>query len=93
MGSYQDFALRQNMRSLHDQEFAEFLSRISDGLEPTKPDDMEMLPLQITILRKDEHSIQVLIQHVFPSLELHGWDAPYMVRRAILTPTNDNVQK
>ncbi|KAI5447791.1 hypothetical protein KIW84_015297 [Lathyrus oleraceus] len=25
--------------------------------------------------------------------ELHGWDAPYMVQRAILTPTNDDVQK
>ncbi|XP_050895897.1 ATP-dependent DNA helicase PIF1-like [Lathyrus oleraceus] len=31
--------LRQNMRLLHDQEFAEFLIRIGDGVEPTKPDD------------------------------------------------------
>ncbi|XP_050915976.1 uncharacterized protein LOC127131081 [Lathyrus oleraceus] len=52
--------LRQNMRSLHDQEFVEFLIRIGDDVEPTKPDDM---------------------------------DAPYMVQRAILTPTNDDVQK
>ncbi|KAI5438473.1 hypothetical protein KIW84_024274 [Lathyrus oleraceus] len=52
--------LCQNMRSLHDQEFVEFRIRISDGVEPTKPDDM---------------------------------DAPYMVQRAILTTTNDNVQK
>ncbi|XP_050896419.1 uncharacterized protein LOC127103186 [Lathyrus oleraceus] len=42
------------------KEFEEFLIRIGDGVEPTKPDDM---------------------------------DAPYMVQRAILTPTNDDVQK
>ncbi|XP_050919633.1 uncharacterized protein LOC127137192 [Lathyrus oleraceus] len=85
--------LRQNMRSLHDQEFAEFLIRIGDGVEPTKPDDMVRLPLHIAIPLEGEHSIQVLIQHIFPNLELHGWDAPYMVQRAILTPTNDDVQK
>ncbi|CAK8534199.1 unnamed protein product [Lathyrus sativus] len=33
------------------------------------------------------------MQHIFPDLELHGWDALYMVQRAILTPTNDDVQK
>ena len=85
--------LRQNMRSLHDQEFAEFLIRIGDGVEPTKLDDMVRLPLHIAIPWEGEHSIQVLIQHIFPNLELHGWDAPYMVQRAILTPTNDDVQK
>ncbi|XP_050897607.1 uncharacterized protein LOC127104474 [Lathyrus oleraceus] len=85
--------LRQNMRSLHDQEFVEFLIRIGDGVEPTKPDDMVRLPLHIAIPWEGEHSIQVLIQHIFPNLELHGWDAPYMVQRAILTPTNDDVQK
>ncbi|KAI5429881.1 hypothetical protein KIW84_034460 [Lathyrus oleraceus] len=81
------------MRSLHDQEFAEFLIRIGDGVEPTKPDDMVRLPLHIAIPWEGEHSIQVLIQHIFPNLELHGWDAPYMVQRAILTPTKDDVQK
>ncbi|KAI5429260.1 hypothetical protein KIW84_034037 [Lathyrus oleraceus] len=75
------------------KEFAEFLIRIGDGVEPTKPDDMMRLPLHITIPWEGEHSIQVLIQHIFPNLELHGWDAPYMVQRAILTPTNDDVQK
>ncbi|XP_050909938.1 uncharacterized protein LOC127123800 [Lathyrus oleraceus] len=85
--------LRQNMRSFHDQKFAEFLIRIGDGVEPTKLDDMVRLPSQIAIQWEGEHSIQVLIQHIFPNLELHGWDAPYMVQRAILTPTNDDVQK
>ncbi|KAI5391538.1 hypothetical protein KIW84_076377 [Lathyrus oleraceus] len=71
----------------------EFLIRIGDGVEPTKPDDMVRLPLHIAIPWEGEHSIQVLIQHIFPDLELHGWDAPYMVQRAILTPINDDVQK
>ncbi|KAI5385674.1 hypothetical protein KIW84_072324 [Lathyrus oleraceus] len=81
------------MRSLHDQEFAEFLIRIGDGVEPIKPDDRVRLPSHIAIPWEGEHSIQVLIQHIFPNLELHGWDAPYLVQRAILTPTNDDVQK
>ncbi|XP_050876822.1 uncharacterized protein LOC127080548 [Lathyrus oleraceus] len=81
------------MRSLHDQEFAKFLIHIGDGVEPTKPDDMVRLPLHIAIAWECEHYIQVLIQHIFPNLELHGWDASYMVQRAILTPTNDDVQK
>ncbi|KAI5429032.1 hypothetical protein KIW84_033865 [Lathyrus oleraceus] len=85
--------LRQNIRSLHDQEFAEFLIRIGDGVEPTKLDDMVRLPSHIAIPSEGEHSIQALIQHIFPNLELYGWDAPYMVQRAILTPTNDDVQK
>ncbi|KAI5436265.1 hypothetical protein KIW84_022654 [Lathyrus oleraceus] len=71
----------------------EFLIRIGDGVEPTKPDDMVRLPLHVAIPWEGEHSIQVLIQHVFPNLELYGWDASYMVQRAILTQTNDDVQK
>ncbi|XP_050890193.1 uncharacterized protein LOC127095562 [Lathyrus oleraceus] len=75
------------------KEFAKFLIRIGDGVEPTKPDDMARLHLHIAIPWKKEHSIQVLIQYIFPNLELHGWDAPYMVQRAILKPTNDDIQK
>ncbi|KAI5414867.1 hypothetical protein KIW84_040354 [Lathyrus oleraceus] len=74
-------------------EFAEFLIHISDSVEPTKPDDMVRLPSHIAITWEGEHSIQVLIQHIFPNLELHGWDASYMIQRDILTPTNDDVQK
>ncbi|KAI5423335.1 hypothetical protein KIW84_046347 [Lathyrus oleraceus] len=60
---------------------------------PGGTDDMVRLPLHIAIPWEGEHSIQVLIQHSFPNLELHGWDAPCMVQRAILTPINDDVQK
>ncbi|KAI5386284.1 hypothetical protein KIW84_072719 [Lathyrus oleraceus] len=50
--------LYQNMRSLHDQEFAEFFIRIGDGVEPTKADDMVRLHSQIAIPWDSEHSIQ-----------------------------------
>jgi ATP-dependent exoDNAse (exonuclease V) alpha subunit len=78
---------------MHDHEFATFLMRIGDGVEPAKPDDMVKIPPQIAIPWEGEHSIQILIDHIFPQLEVHGWDASYMTQRAILTPKNDDVQK
>ncbi|CAK8563086.1 unnamed protein product [Lathyrus sativus] len=83
--------LRQNMRSIHDHDFAQFLMRIGDGNEPTKEDDMVRMPAEIVIPWEGESSIQKLIQHTFPQLENHGWDASYMVERVILTPKNCDV--
>ena len=36
--------LQQNMRSLQDHNFAEYLMRIGDGIEPTILDDMVKIP-------------------------------------------------
>ncbi|XP_029124910.1 uncharacterized protein LOC109787689 [Cajanus cajan] len=85
--------LRQNMRSLQDPNFAEYLMRIGDGNEPTKLDDMVKVPHQIEITWEGENSMQKLIRDTFPHLESHTWDASYMVKRAILTPKNEDVQK
>jgi len=85
--------LVQNMRSMNDPEFAQFLMRIGDGVEPTNPNDMARIPPQIALPWEEEQSIQTFIDHIFPQLDLHGWDASYMVERAIITPTNDDVQK
>jgi len=85
--------LVQNMRSMNDPEFAQFLMRIGDGVEPTKPNDMVRIPPQIALPWEGEQSIQTLIDNIFPQLHLHEWDAAYMVERAIITPTNDDVQK
>ncbi|KAK7400491.1 hypothetical protein VNO78_11699 [Psophocarpus tetragonolobus] len=71
--------LRQNMRSLQDPTFAEYLMRIGDGTEPTKYDDMVKIPHQLAITWEGESSIQKLIQETFPQLESHTWDATYMV--------------
>jgi len=85
--------LVQNMRSMNDPKFAQFLMRIGDGVEPTKPNDMVRIPLQIALPWEGEQSIQTLIDHIFSQLDLHGWDASYMVERGIITPTNHDVQK
>ncbi|XP_050897827.1 uncharacterized protein LOC127104700 [Lathyrus oleraceus] len=45
--------LRQNMLSIHDHEFAQFLMRIGDGNEPAKEDDMVKMPAEI--FPRDEH--------------------------------------
>jgi hypothetical protein len=58
-----------------------------------KLDDMVKISPQIPISWEGEHFIQILIEHIFSQLELHGWDASYMTQRAILTPINDDVQK
>ena len=78
---------------MNDPKFAQFLMRIGDGVEPTKPNDMVRIPLQIALPWEGEQSIQTLIDHIFSQLDLHGWDASYMVERGIITPTNHDVQK
>ncbi|KAI5425913.1 hypothetical protein KIW84_031659 [Lathyrus oleraceus] len=64
---------------------------IGDGNEPAKEDDMVRMPAEIVIPWEGEISIKNLIQHKFPQLENHGWDASYMVERAILNPKNCDV--
>jgi len=54
---------------------------------------MVRIPPQIALPWEGEQSIQTLIDHIFPQLHLHEWDAAYMVKRAVITPTNDDVQK
>ncbi|KEH41813.1 PIF1-like helicase [Medicago truncatula] len=77
---------------MNDHEFAQFIMRIGDSVEPTKPNDMVRMPPQIALPWEAEKSIQTLIDHIFPQLYLHGWDAPYTIERAIITSTNDDVQ-
>ena len=82
---------RKNMRSLQDYEFAQYLMRIGDGVEVTKQDDMVQIQPQMAIPWDGESAIQKLIEETFPNLQDHGWDASYMVERAILTPENHDV--
>ena len=41
--------LKQNMRSINDEEFAEYLQRIGDGNEPFIMDDLIKLPLSMAM--------------------------------------------
>ena len=67
--------------------------RIGDGIEPTILDDMVKIPHELAIPWERESLIQKLIQETFSQLQLHTWDASYMVQKAILSPKNENVEK
>ncbi|XP_004308375.1 PREDICTED: uncharacterized protein LOC101294118 [Fragaria vesca subsp. vesca] len=83
--------LRQNMRSINDPQFAEFLLRVGDGSEHVIDDEMIRLPECMVIPRESEQSINKIIDDVFPNLSNHVNDARYMVDRALITPLNDDV--
>ncbi|XP_020970068.1 ATP-dependent DNA helicase PIF1-like [Arachis ipaensis] len=85
--------LRQNMRSSNDHVFAKYLMRIGDGIEPTIHEDFVRIQANMTIPWEGETSLHKLIEEIFPNLQSHGWDASYMVERAILTPKNHDVQQ
>ncbi|XP_020999390.2 uncharacterized protein LOC110281460 [Arachis duranensis] len=85
--------LRQNMRSSNDHVFAEYLMRIGDGIEPTIHEDFVRIQANMAISWEGETSLHKLIEEIFPNLQSHGWDASYMVERAILTPKNHDVQQ
>ncbi|XP_057723507.1 ATP-dependent DNA helicase PIF1-like [Arachis stenosperma] len=85
--------LRQNMRSSNDHVFAEYLMRIGDGIEPTIHEDFVRIQANMAIPWEGETSLHKLIEEIFPNLQSHGWDASYMVERAILTPKNHDVQQ
>uniref|UniRef100_A0A803MLE5 DNA helicase Pif1-like 2B domain-containing protein n=2 Tax=Chenopodium quinoa TaxID=63459 RepID=A0A803MLE5_CHEQI len=79
------------MRSIQDTEFAAFLLRVGDGCEPTVDEDMIKLPSSICAGNGDNISVDNLIHQIFPNLTKHVGDVSYMVQRAIITPTNDEV--
>ncbi|XP_072066879.1 uncharacterized protein [Arachis hypogaea] len=85
--------LQQNMRSSNDHVFAEYLMRIGDGIEPTIHEDFVRIQANMAIPWEGETSLHKLIEEIFPNLQSHGWDASYMVERAILTPKNHDVQQ
>ncbi|XP_073033758.1 uncharacterized protein [Primulina eburnea] len=64
---------------------------VSDGLQHTVNHDFIKLPESIIIPWEGEHSIQMLIDSVFPNMINHVNDENYMVHRAIITPKNIDV--
>ncbi|XP_057250597.1 uncharacterized protein LOC130591339 [Beta vulgaris subsp. vulgaris] len=81
--------LRENMRSRHDNGFANFLLSIGNGDEPTISDDMIKLPSNMVIPTVADTSIDGLIDQIFPNLNEHIGDGNFMVERAIITPLNE----
>ena len=85
--------LKQDMRSVNDEEFAEYIQCIVDGNESFIMDDLIKLPPSIAMQWEGQHSIYNFIDQVFPSLQEHANDTRYMVDRALLTPINDDVEQ
>nr|XP_008380335.2 uncharacterized protein LOC103443294 [Malus domestica] len=83
--------LKQNIRSINDRELSKFLLRVGGGNEDVIMDDMVKLPECMVIPWESEHSINQLIAKIFPDLEDHMNDATYMVERAVVTSTNEDV--
>ncbi|KAG6514057.1 hypothetical protein ZIOFF_024396 [Zingiber officinale] len=83
--------LQQNMRSIRDIEFSQFLLRVGGGLQDTVKSDFIRLPETMIIPWEGEQSMKQLIDFVFPNMMENVNDADYMVGRAIITPKNVDV--
>ncbi|XP_021727710.1 uncharacterized protein LOC110694854 [Chenopodium quinoa] len=67
------------------------LVRVGDGCEHTVDEDMIKLPASICVGNGDQISVNNLIHQIFLNLTEHVGDVSYMEQRAIITPTNDEV--
>ncbi|KAL0355840.1 UNVERIFIED_CONTAM: hypothetical protein Sradi_4030900 [Sesamum radiatum] len=85
--------LSENMRAQNDEVFSDFLLHIGNGDEPTIECDMIRIPDSMAIPWEGEHSIEQLINFVFPELSFHAYDPEYIANRALLTPLNNDVNK
>jgi ATP-dependent DNA helicase PIF1 len=85
----QKICLNRNMRAQSDPWFLDYLLRISNGTEDMFPGDYVHLPKDIIIEYKDEHSIDRLIDYVFPDLNKNACSTQYMCERGILCTRND----
>jgi hypothetical protein len=85
--------LLRNMRAQSDPWFLDYLLRIGNGTEYKFEGDYVCLPKDIVIEYKDEHSIDRLIDCVFPDLSKNACSTHYMHEHGILCPRNDYVDE
>jgi hypothetical protein len=81
--------LTRNMRAQSDPWFLDYLLRIGNGTKDMFAGDYVHLPKDIVIEYKDEHSIDCLIDCVFPDLDNNACSTQYMRERGILCMKND----
>jgi hypothetical protein len=81
------------MRAQSNPWFSDYLLRIDNGTEDTFAGDYIHLPKDIVIEYKDEHSIDRLIDCVFPDLNKNACSTQYMCDRGILCTRNDYVDE
>nr|XP_045089630.1 uncharacterized protein LOC123497280 [Aegilops tauschii subsp. strangulata] len=83
-----------NMRAHNDTWFADYLLRVGNGTEEADDQGNILLPDDICLPSTCEvDDLEKLIDHVFLSLDDNMSDSNYMTSRAILSTTNDNVDK
>uniref|UniRef100_A0A453IEU6 DNA helicase Pif1-like 2B domain-containing protein n=1 Tax=Aegilops tauschii subsp. strangulata TaxID=200361 RepID=A0A453IEU6_AEGTS len=83
-----------NMRAHNDTWFADYLLRVGNGTEEVDDQGNIRLPEDICVPSTGEgDDLEKLINHVFLTLDDNMSDPNYMTSRAILSTTNDNVDK
>uniref|UniRef100_A0A453IF08 DNA helicase Pif1-like 2B domain-containing protein n=1 Tax=Aegilops tauschii subsp. strangulata TaxID=200361 RepID=A0A453IF08_AEGTS len=82
------------MRAHNDTWFADYLLRVGNGTEEVDDQGNIRLPEDICVPSTGEgDDLEKLINHVFLTLDDNMSDPNYMTSRAILSTTNDNVDK
>jgi ATP-dependent DNA helicase PIF1 len=81
------------MGAQSDPWFSDYLLRISKGTEVTFLGDYVHFPKDIVIEYHDEHSIDRLIECVFPDLNKNAYSTQYMHERGIFCTRNDYVDE
>ncbi|KAL7117461.1 hypothetical protein ACP275_03G072900 [Erythranthe tilingii] len=86
--------LSENMRAKTDPDFANLLLRVGNGVETFMFDNNIRLPSHMLVPFVDETtSLDCLIGHVYPDLNISMQNPLAFVNRAILTTKNDCVEE
>ncbi|KAL0385745.1 UNVERIFIED_CONTAM: ATP-dependent DNA helicase RRM3 [Sesamum radiatum] len=86
--------LRENMRAKDDPMFTEFLMRVGNGTETHVLDDRIEIPNNMILPFVESHkSLNVLIELVFPCLDLFLTNPSLVINRSILAPKNDCIDE
>jgi hypothetical protein len=85
--------LTRNMRVQSDPWFSDYLLRVGNGTKDTFAGDYIHLHKDIVIEYKDKHSIDRLIDCVFPDLNKNAYSTQYMCECGILCMRNDYVDE
>lgn len=85
------------MRARDDPTFNEYLLRIGNGTEEMDSQNWDSLP-SFMIIPQDsdqtnEHSVNQLLQFIFPDLSAFSIDPILMMNSVLLTPKNDCVDE
>jgi hypothetical protein len=86
-------SLTRNTRAQSDPWSLDYLLRIGNGTKDMFAGDYVRLPKDIVIEYKDKHSIDHLIDCVFPDLDSNACSTQYMREREILYTRNDYVDE